>query len=115
MIFVFGSNLAGRHGKGAAKYALENHGAVYGKGEGLHGNSYALPTKDEQLKPLPMQRVDWSVRNFIETAIDNPDLDFALTPVGCGLAGNQKKDIWAMLRHYGLPRNVYLTSTWVTD
>ena len=58
MIFVFGSNKAGRHGKGAAKYALENHGAIYGQGEGLQGNSYAIPTKDENLKPISLQGID---------------------------------------------------------
>ena len=44
-IFVFGSNLAGRHGKGAAKFAKDYHGAIYGRGVGLQGTSYAIPTK----------------------------------------------------------------------
>ena len=47
IIFVFGSNLAGRHGAGAAQYAVKHHGAIYGQGVGLQNNSYALPTKDE--------------------------------------------------------------------
>ena len=50
MIFVFGSNLAGRHGLGAAKYARNNLGAVYGVGEGPTGECYALPTKTGDLK-----------------------------------------------------------------
>ena len=55
MIFVFGSNLAGRHGKGAAKYARNNLGAVYGVGEGLTGDCYALPTKDYNIKTRPLK------------------------------------------------------------
>lgn len=51
-IFVFGSNPEGRHGAGAAKTAVDSFGAIYGQGEGLQGNSYALPTKDLRSKPL---------------------------------------------------------------
>ena len=114
MIFVFGSNLAGRHGKGAAKFAVDNYGAIYGQGEGLQGNSYALPTKDENLRPLSLQGIDRSVSTFLFFARDNAGINFALTPVGCGLAGNSRKDIWAILKHYSVTSNVYLTSTWVT-
>lgn len=53
-IFVFGSNLAGRHGKGAALYARQHYGAIYGQGVGRQGNSYAIPTKDGKLNPLPL-------------------------------------------------------------
>lgn len=58
-VFFFGSNLAGRHGAGAgaAKYASKYRGAVYGQGEGLTGNSYAIPTKDFDLKSLPIEIV----------------------------------------------------------
>ena len=49
-IFVFGSNLAGRHGKGAALFAKQNHGAIYGQNMGLQRNSYAIPTKESKLK-----------------------------------------------------------------
>lgn len=115
MIFVFGSNLAGRHGKGAAKFALDHHGAIYGQGEGLQGNSYAVPTKDENLAPLAKPALDRSISTFVFFARDNPEMKFALTPIGCGLAGNSKRDVWEILRHYALPENVYLTSTWVTS
>ena len=114
MIFVFGSNQAGRHGKGAAKYALENQGAIYGQGEGLQGNSYAIPTKDENLKPISLQGIDMHVNLFLRFAKLNPEKRFALTPIGCGLAGNSKRDIWHILKDYGVPSNVYLTSSWVT-
>ena len=53
-IFVFGSNLAGRHGAGAALYARQYRGAIYGKGVGLQGNSYAIPTKDFNIKTLSL-------------------------------------------------------------
>ncbi|MBI3408193.1 MAG: hypothetical protein HY040_07540 [Planctomycetes bacterium] len=55
-VFVFGSNLAGRHGKGAAQYALQHRSAIYGRGTGLQGNSYAIPTKDEHIRTFPPAR-----------------------------------------------------------
>ena len=67
MIFVFGSNLAGRHGKGAAKSALA-YGAVYGQGSGLQGRSYAIPTKDGNLKIRSLQKIEASVNTFLEFA-----------------------------------------------
>lgn len=92
-IFVFGSNLRGVHGAGAAKFALENRGAVYGKGHGHYGNSYALPTKDRQIKTLPLTEIAVYAEVFKEYARENPDLQFQLTPVGCGLAGYKYTDI----------------------
>jgi hypothetical protein len=115
MIFVFGSNLAGRHGKGAALYALQNKGAIRGKGEGIQGQSYAIPTKDEKLRPLSLERVQAAIGRFCNYARENPHMSFALTPVGCGLAGFPKRDIWGMLKFHGLPPNVYLTSSWLDD
>jgi len=56
-IFVFGSNRAGRHGNGAALAARRQHGAIYGQGEGLQGQSYAIPTKDEKLKTLGLDAI----------------------------------------------------------
>jgi hypothetical protein len=86
-VFVFGSNLAGRHGKGAALWAKENRGAIYGQGEGHQGNSYALPTKDEHLRTLPLYRIRNYADRFKRFAREHPELTFQLTPVGCGLAG----------------------------
>lgn len=106
MIFVFGSNLAGRHGKGAALYALQHHGAVYGQGMGLQGSSYGIPTKDEYLKTLPLIRIQLHVQEFLRFAASNPDLTFQVTPIGCGLAGYQPKDIAWMFR--GHTQNVQL-------
>lgn len=92
-IFVFGSNLAGRHGKGAAKFALDNHGAIRGRGIGLQGNSYAIPTKDERLNVLPLVFIEYHVRNFVRFAAENPTMSFNVTPIGCGLAGYQPEQI----------------------
>ena len=86
-IFVFGSNLRGRHGCCAAKYALDYKGALWGKGEGLQGNSYAIPTKDKQIKTLPLYAVEFYVNRFIAFAKLRPDLIFQLSAIGCGAAG----------------------------
>jgi hypothetical protein len=95
-IFVFGSNEAGRHGKGAAKTALEAHGAVYGKGHGHHGNSYAIPTKDAKFQTLPKHVIENYIQTFLHYAYSNPELRFNVTQVGCGLAGYSVKDIAPM-------------------
>jgi hypothetical protein len=77
-VFVFGSNLAGRHGKGAALWALQHRGAIYGQGEGLQGNSYAIPTKDARLQTLPLGAIRAWVIVFISFARSRPDLQFQL-------------------------------------
>jgi hypothetical protein len=92
-IFVFGSNLAGRHGKGAALYARQHKGAVYGQGVGRQGNSYAIPTKDANLKTLPLGVIEDYVVDFLIYANDHPELTFEVTRVGCGLAGYSPEDI----------------------
>ncbi len=73
-IFVFGSNLAGRHGKGAALFARQKHGAVYGQGVGLQGHSYAIPTKDEQLRTLPLEAIREHVEEFKRFAAEHREL-----------------------------------------
>jgi hypothetical protein len=86
-IFVFGSNLAGRHGRGAALAARLQYGARYGTGVGYWGNSYAIPTKDRQLCTLPLEDIREYVLNFLSFARWHPELQFRVTRVGCGLAG----------------------------
>lgn len=86
-IFVFGSNLRGRHGKGGAKFAAEFKGAVEGVGEGLSGLSYAIPTKDHAINTLPFEVVSESVKRFLEFAKEHSELQFQVSKVGCGLAG----------------------------
>lgn len=109
-IFVFGSNLAGRHGKGAALFAKQNFGAVYGQGEGLQGQSYAIPTKGYRLETLSLQRINWYIQQFLEFAIDHQELTFHVTPVGCGLAGYKKEQIKPMF--YKTPENIIFTKEW---
>ena len=92
-IFVFGSNLAGRHGKGAALFARENHGAIYGQGEGLQGNSYAIPTKDRNLKVLDLENIRTYIWRFCRFAYMHPELKFNVTKIGCGLAGYTPEEI----------------------
>jgi hypothetical protein len=92
-VFVFGSNLAGRHGRGAAAHAQTRFGAIYGRGEGLQGQSYALPTKDHRLRTLPLDEIKKHAETFKSFARANPDMTFQLTPVGTGLAGLKAADV----------------------
>lgn len=87
MIFIFGSNLSGIHGAGAAYVAHKQHGAKLGVGEGMTGNSYALPTKGYNISYMPLDQVHIHVQKFIDYASVNLDKEFQVTCVGCGLAG----------------------------
>ena len=87
-IFVFGSNLAGVHGGGAARFAYERFGAVWGEGVGLHGQTYAIPTMQggvETIKPY--------VDAFICFAKEHSRLTFLVTRIGCGIAGFRDEEI----------------------
>ena len=99
-IFVFGSNLAGRHGKGAALCALQEHGAIYGQGWGPQGSSYAIPTKDENLKPLTLNEIKVCIAEFLDHAEDMLGCGyiFNVTPIGCGLAGYKPEQIAPMFK-----------------
>jgi len=110
LVFVFGSNLAGRHGKGSAKYAREVFGALPGQGEGPQGSAYAIPTKDRQLRPLPLEHVAAGVRRFLAHAAAEPGVDFRITAIGTGLAGYDHADIAPMFRF--APRNCLLPEEW---
>lgn len=94
-IFVFGSNLKGIHGLGAAKAALK-FGAKYGTGIGLFGNTYAIPTKNEEIKTLDLKAIKYFVDQFLCVAKNNPDKTFLVTPIGCGYAGYTPKEIAPM-------------------
>lgn len=109
-IFVFGSNLAGRHGKGAALHARLHHGAVYGSGEGIQGSSYAIPTKDIYLKSLPLIDIEVNVHTFLRYARANPNKEFFMTKIGCGLAGYSEFEIAPMFKNASL--NVNLPYNW---
>lgn len=114
-IFVFGSNETGRHGKGAAKEACKYHGAEYGVGEGLTGESYAIPTKDKNLKPLSLDRIHGAICSFLRFAASNPDMSFYFTPVGTGLTGYSVKDILSGIDINEVPSNVLFTASWFKE
>jgi hypothetical protein len=112
-IFVFGSNLAGRHGKRAALAARNEHGAVYGVGVGRTGNSYAIPTKDEDIQTLPLERIKGYVDDFLNYAKANPSLEFEVTRIGCGLAGYSDAEISPMFS--SAPDNCHLPDGWASS
>lgn len=105
-IFVFGSNLAGRHGAGAALLALKKFGAISGQGFGLMGQSFGIATKDERIQTLPLDRIQVQVNKFLRFAENNPEKTFLVTQIGCGLAGYSPRDIAPLFK--GVPSNVVL-------
>lgn len=109
-IFCFGSNLAGIHGAGAARTALRHHGAIYWQGIGLQGNSYGIPTKDRNIRTLPLSPIGCYVLGFIKFAVDHPELTFNVTRIGCGLAGYTDSQIAPMF--ISVPKNVNLPIEW---
>ena len=107
-IFVFGSNLSGRHGKGAAKTAL-GWGAKWGQAAGLQGRTYGIPTKDASIRrTLTIKEIKPFVDEFIEFSKNNPNLIFLVTEVGCGLAGHKQKDIAPLFVNAVDVENIYL-------
>ena len=110
-ILVFESNLAGRHTRGVALRAYNNHGAIYGQGNGLQGSSYAIPIRDEEMKALSLVRINRYVEQFIKFATLNPEMQFEVTRVGCdAMAGYTDDDIAPMF--IGAPKNCTLPVGW---
>lgn len=102
-IFVFGSNLAGAHGGGAARLAYEKFGAIMGKGVGLQGQSYAIPTMQggpDTILPY--------VEEFIRFADQHPELTFLVTKIGCGIAGFRPSEIAPLFAAAIEVENIYL-------
>lgn len=102
-IFVFGSNLAGMHGGGAARVAADLFGAVWGQGVGLQGQSYAIPTMQggvETIKPY--------VDDFIAFAKEHQELKFLVTRIGCGIAGFKDEEIAPLFDEAKNLSNVWL-------
>ena len=107
-IFVFGSNLAGAHGGGAARLAYNHFGAVWGQGVGLQGQSYAIPTMQggvETIKPY--------VDEFIAFAREHRELTFLVTRIGCGIAGFRDEEIAPLFREALDEENILLPETFV--
>lgn len=103
---MFGSNLSGRHGKGAALVARRTFGAVNGEGYGRTGNAYAIPTKDANLNSLPLASVATFVSQFLGYAKEHPELSFRVTRI----AGNQEHKIKPMFKGY--PPNCNMPIGW---
>ena len=102
-VFVFGSNLAGMHAGGAARVACARFGAVWGKGVGHYGQSYAIPTMQggvETIKPY--------VDDFTAYAKAHPELKFLVTRIGCGIAGFTDAEIAPLFAQASRLDNVYL-------
>ena len=109
-VFVFGSNLAGMHGGGAAYVAYRQFGAVLGCGVGLRGQSYAIPTMQggvETIKPY--------VDDFIAFAKAHPNLFFYVTRIGCGIAGFLDREIAPLFAEAVGIENICLPETFVKE
>lgn len=109
-IFVFGANLGGRHGLGAAALAARRYGAITGQGSGPMGNSYAIPTKDAKLAVLPLVQIEASIAEFLRYANAAPQLRFWVTRIGCVLAGYSNAQIAPMFK--GAPENCSFAREW---
>lgn len=109
-IFVFGSNLAGRHGKGSARRAADVYGAQRGVGEGRTGRAYAIPTKSAGLVVLPLRDIRASVDRFVDYARQHPELTFEVVAIGTGLAGYTHEQIGPMFSC--APPNCKLPQAW---
>jgi hypothetical protein len=101
-IFVFGSNIQGAHGGGAAWYAHKNFGAEWGVGEGLTGRTYALPTMEGKAS------LKKAVDHFIACAKQHPELTFLVTAVGCGIAGYRPNEVAPLFKEATSLENVFL-------
>ena len=101
-VFVFGSNVQGIHGKGAALLAVKCFGAVAGRGEGHYGRSYAIPTRERSFgfartfDTLSLKEIAAHVEKFLSYAGSHPELTFYVTRIGCGCAGYSTEDIAPM-------------------
>lgn len=113
VVFVFGSNLAGRHGKGAALEARNHYGAINGIAEGFKTRSYAIPTCDHRFQALTLEEINSAVERFIAFASDwGRDMTFKVTRIGCGLAYHKDEDIAPMFE--SAPDNCLFDRAWDT-
>lgn len=106
-IFVFGSNIQGSHGGGAAWYAYKQFGAEWGVGEGLTGRTYALPTMEGTTS------LKHAVDHFIACAKQHPELTFLVTAVGCGIAGYRPDEVAPLFKEATSLENVYLPQVFI--
>ena len=104
-VFVFGSNASGAHGGGAARFAYDRFGAVWGQSEGLQGQSYGIDTMSG------LTVFEDQAARFLDFARERPELRFLVTEVGCGIAGYTPGEVAAFFR--GAPDNVVLPESFV--
>jgi hypothetical protein len=107
-IFVFGSNLKGLHGGGAARLAYERFGAIWGQGVGLQGSCYGIPTMHggvDAIKPY--------VDEFIEFAQNHTEYIFLVTKIGCGIAGFKEEEIAPLFADAVSVDNIILPESFV--
>ena len=109
-IFVFGSNLAGAHGGGAARIAVEQFGAIMGQGVGLQGQSYAIPTMQGGVNTIAPY-----VDEFIAFAKQHPELTFLVTRIGCGIAGFSPRQIAPLFTGAVDVKNIHLPQDFWTE
>lgn len=109
-VFVFGSDLAGRHREGDALVALRRHGAIYGRGVGPQGHSYALPVRDEQDRLLPVAVIARYVQAFLRFAATHPRATFHVSRIGCGRDAYRDEQIAPLFK--GAPPNCRLPAGW---
>lgn len=109
-IFVYGSNLAGIHGAGAARVAADKFGAVWGEGGHPVGQSYPIPTKDTKIETLRLDQIKPFIDIFLRHAIDHGKQQFFITRIGCGLAGYKDYEIAPMFK--GAPNNCNFPEEW---
>jgi hypothetical protein len=109
-IFVFDSNEKGIHGGGAAKDATKWYGARWGQGFGLQGESFAIPTKADVHRVLPLDEIQDYVDQFLAFAREYPHVDFQVTRIGCGYAGYSDAEIAPMFQR--APENCHLPLGW---
>jgi hypothetical protein len=107
-VFVMGTNLSGKHGAGAALYAKTHFGAIYGQPVGLQGQSYGIPTRDEYIETLPLDKIEIYVNEFAIFAQMHPEMKFLVTEIGCGRANYKPDSIANMFRAASKLDNIYL-------
>ena len=110
IIWVFGSNMKGYHGAGAALIAKQKFGAPDGLFMGQCSRSYAIATEDSNLKPLQMKAIVPQIEKFVEHTINNPGFNFFVTRVGCGYAGYTDDQIGPLFAKCG--GNCSLAEQW---
>jgi hypothetical protein len=112
-VFVFGSNEAGRHGRGAAKTAMQ-WGAQYQIGYGHVGQTFAIPTKNASIQTLDLNSIAKYVDWFVMYVINHPELEFFVTRIGCGLAGYKPEQIAPMFMACLDMKNVHLPQDFIS-